>query len=85
MLFRSGDVVRVSGVGSFTSIRRVFTDGSFTAGATPWGGATPLYNGQPAAAPRPSTALTQLPSFQLKQLVTKPVIQRTTGPMRPAL
>lgn len=42
---QSGDVVRVTGVGRYTSIRRIFNDGAFSAGATPAGPA-PMYNGR---------------------------------------
>jgi cell wall-associated NlpC family hydrolase len=42
----TGDHVRVTGVGRFTSIRRVFNDNAFSAGATTSGGSEALYNGQ---------------------------------------
>jgi hypothetical protein len=54
---QSGDVVKVSGVGNFTSIRRVFTDGAYSAGATPSGMSTPLYNGRPYSTPSVGASL----------------------------
>jgi soluble lytic murein transglycosylase-like protein len=41
----SGQRVRVTGVGNYTSIRRVFDDGGFGASPNPWGAAQPIYNG----------------------------------------
>jgi hypothetical protein len=86
---QSGDVVRVSGVGSFTSIRRVFDDASFTAGATPQGNVTPLYNGNPIASMVPGAlrVLPFLPGAITGYTEGAPKITRTSstsGPYRPS-
>jgi soluble lytic murein transglycosylase-like protein len=83
---QSGDVVKVTGVGNFTSIRRVFTDGAYTAGATPSGGAIPLYNGMNFQPTRIGTGfLSSLPQSLPGYTSGPPVIRRTTGPMRAAV
>lgn len=78
---QSGDVVKVTGVGNFTSIRRVFTDGSFTAGATPAGLPTPLYNGRPYSSPsRGAALLNVLPRALTGFTSGPPTIRRTYDP-----
>lgn len=44
---QSGDHVRVTGVGNYTSIRRVFNDNAYAAGFTNTGGTQPMYAGRP--------------------------------------
>lgn len=74
---QSGDVVKVTSVGRFTSIRRIFEDAAFAAVATPSGGQTVAYNGRawnPAQtfAPPPVSAVSRLLSKSKPLIVSRP-------------
>lgn len=70
----TGDVVRVTNVGKFTSIRRIFEDGAFTQVATPDGGAYWSYGSQaqawassPLSAPRATPTSWQVRNNKTRQ------------------
>lgn len=55
---QTGDVVKISSIGHPTSIRRIFSDDAFGTMATPSGGTTTSYGGQPYAPVIPGSSPT---------------------------
>lgn len=74
---QTGDVVKVSSVGNFTSIRRVFNDGAFAASPTPDGSAVATYNGRPYTPSLTATVSSMLPHFGGTPAAAAPSITRT--------
>lgn len=69
---QSGDHVRVTSVGNFTSIRRIFEDNLFGSLATPGGGTAVAYDGRPY---NPSASAPSTPAMGSGT----PTIQRTAS------